>query len=111
MFKVSPASLQTFIDTPNCVLEDRVQYNTVHTPNVICDGHLQIISLVGIVLLYCNYQVHRDILTTLYVPVGSEAEAGISYSVERLATDWTVWGLESWQGHKFSLFHNLPGHV
>jgi hypothetical protein len=26
MFKVSPASLQTFIDTPNCVLEDRVQY-------------------------------------------------------------------------------------
>jgi hypothetical protein len=23
MFKVSPASLQTFIDTPNCVLEDR----------------------------------------------------------------------------------------
>jgi hypothetical protein len=28
--KVSPASLQTFIDTPNCVLEDRVQYSTVH---------------------------------------------------------------------------------
>jgi hypothetical protein len=26
MFKVSPASLQTFIDMPNCVLEDRVQY-------------------------------------------------------------------------------------
>jgi hypothetical protein len=30
-----PASLQTFIDTPNCVLEDRVQYSTVHIPNVI----------------------------------------------------------------------------
>jgi hypothetical protein len=28
MFKVSPASLQTFIDTPNCVLEDRVQHST-----------------------------------------------------------------------------------
>jgi hypothetical protein len=31
MFKVSPASLQTFIDTPNCVLEDRVQYKSTHT--------------------------------------------------------------------------------
>ena len=41
MFKVSPASLQTFIDTPNCVLEDRVQYVTAHIPNVFCDGHLQ----------------------------------------------------------------------
>jgi hypothetical protein len=29
MFKVSPASLQIFIDTPNCVLEDRVRYSTV----------------------------------------------------------------------------------
>jgi hypothetical protein len=37
MFKVSPASLQTFIDTPNCVLEDLVQYSTVHIPNVFCD--------------------------------------------------------------------------
>jgi hypothetical protein len=27
MFKVSPAILQTFIDTPNCVLENRVQYS------------------------------------------------------------------------------------
>jgi len=37
MFKVSHASLQTFIDTPNCVLEDRVQYSAVHIPNVLCD--------------------------------------------------------------------------
>jgi len=37
MFKVSPASHQTFIDTPNCVLEDRVQYSTVHIPNVFWD--------------------------------------------------------------------------
>jgi hypothetical protein len=47
MFKLSPASLQTFIYTPNCVLEDRVQYSTVHIPNVFFDGHLQIISCVG----------------------------------------------------------------
>jgi len=61
MFKVSPASLQTFIDTPNCVLEDRVQHSTVHIPNVFCDGHLRIISF-----LFCNRQAHRDFLITLY---------------------------------------------
>jgi hypothetical protein len=68
MFKMSPASLQTFIDTPKCVLEDRVQYSTVrivqystvrivqystvrivqysmvHIPNVFCDGYLKIIN-------------------------------------------------------------------
>ena len=60
MFKMSPVSLQTFTDTPNCVLEDRVQYSTVHIPNVFCDGHLQLISCVGIVR-----QVHRDFLITL----------------------------------------------
>jgi len=52
MFKVSPASLQTFIDTPNCVLEDRVRYSTVHIPNVFCDGHLQLINCVGIVRIH-----------------------------------------------------------
>jgi hypothetical protein len=46
MFNVSPAGLQTFTDTPNCVLEDRVQYSTVHIPNVLCDGHIQIITCV-----------------------------------------------------------------
>ena len=60
MFKVPPANLQTFIDIPNCVLEDRVQYSTVHIPNVFCDGHLQLINCV-----YCNRQVHRDLLITL----------------------------------------------
>ena len=49
MFKVPPASLQTLIDTPNCVLEDRVQYSTVHISNVFCDGHLQLINCVGTV--------------------------------------------------------------
>ena len=54
MFKVSPASFQTFIDTPNCVLEDRVQYSTVHIANVFCEGHLQIINCVGIVIVRCT---------------------------------------------------------
>jgi hypothetical protein len=35
MFKVSPVSLQKFIDTPNCVLEDRVQYRLTVTPSAI----------------------------------------------------------------------------
>jgi hypothetical protein len=52
MFKVSPASLQTFIDTPNCVLGDRVQYSTVRIANVFCYGHLQIIKYVGIVRIH-----------------------------------------------------------
>jgi hypothetical protein len=64
MFKVSPASLQTFIDTPNFVLEDRVQYSTVHIPNVFRGGHLKFINCV-----YCNLQVHRDFLITLYNPI------------------------------------------
>jgi hypothetical protein len=46
---VFAASLQTFIGMPNCVLEDRVQYSTVHNPNVFCDGHLQIVNCVEIV--------------------------------------------------------------
>jgi hypothetical protein len=46
--------------TPNCVLEDRVQYSTVHIPNVFCDGHLQIINCVRIV------RIHWDFLGTLY---------------------------------------------
>ena len=54
MFKVSPANLQTFIDTPNCVLEDRVQYSAVHIPNVFCDGHLKIINYVWIVIVRCT---------------------------------------------------------
>ena len=63
MFKVSPASLQTFIDTPNCVLEDRVQYSTVHIPNVFCDGHLQIITCVDIIIVRCT----ETFLITLYM--------------------------------------------
>jgi hypothetical protein len=61
MFKVYPVSLQTFIDTPNCVLEDRVQYSTVRVqystvrvPNVFCNGRLQIINSVGIVRIHSS---------------------------------------------------------
>jgi hypothetical protein len=73
MFKLSPASLQTFIDTPNCVLEGRVQYSAVHIPNVLCDGQLQSDwnSLKYFCLfLYCNHQVHGDFTITLYLRQG-----------------------------------------
>jgi hypothetical protein len=67
MFKVSHASLKTFIDTPKCVLEHHVQYSMVHIPNVFCDGHLQIINCVGILRMHLVlYQVYRDFLITLY---------------------------------------------
>ena len=52
MFQVSTVSLQTFIDTPNCALEDRVEYSTVPIANVFYDGHLQIISCVGIIQIH-----------------------------------------------------------
>jgi len=51
MFKVFPASLQIFIDTRNCILEDRVQYSTAHIPIVFCDVHLKVINCVGIVIV------------------------------------------------------------
>jgi hypothetical protein len=63
MFKVSPASLQTLMDTPNCVLEDCVHYSTVRIPNVFCDGHKIFLP----VFLYCNHQVHRELLIVLYL--------------------------------------------
>jgi hypothetical protein len=52
MFIVPPASLQTFIDTPNCVLEDRIQYSMVQIPNVFCDGYLQLINCVKVVRMH-----------------------------------------------------------
>jgi hypothetical protein len=70
MFKVSPANLQTFIDTPNCVLEDSVQYSTVHIPNVFCDGHLQIISCVGIVIVRCTETFDHPVLTYFSTEMG-----------------------------------------
>ena len=55
MFKMSPASLQTFIDTPNCVLEDNIQYSTLHITNVFCDGHLQIINCIVLYNIHSLY--------------------------------------------------------
>jgi len=52
MLKVSPRQSPDITDTLNCVLEDRVQYSTVHIPNVFCDGHFQITSCVGIVRIH-----------------------------------------------------------
>jgi hypothetical protein len=40
--------------------------STIHIPNVFCDGHLQFINCVRIVL-YSNRQVHTDFLITRYV--------------------------------------------
>jgi len=62
MFKVSPASLQKLIDAPNYVLEDRVQYSTVHIPNVFCLKYC-----IFACFLYCNRQAHRDFLITMYI--------------------------------------------
>ena len=55
MFKLPPVSLQAFIDTPNRVPEDRVQYSTVHIPNVFCDGRFHFINCVGIVRIHCFF--------------------------------------------------------
>ena len=52
MFKVSPAILKTCIDTLNCVLEDCVQYSTVHILSVFCDVHLYITNSVRIVQMH-----------------------------------------------------------
>jgi hypothetical protein len=52
MFKVSPANLETYIDTPNCALGDRVQYSTVHIPNVFCDGQLKLFKI--LLLVFCT---------------------------------------------------------
>jgi hypothetical protein len=68
MFKVSLASLQTFIDTQIFFLKDRVRYSAVYIPNVFCDGYLRSSVVWGLFEYteYCNNQVHRDILITLY---------------------------------------------
>jgi hypothetical protein len=61
MFKLSPASLQTFIDTPNCVLEDCVQY----TNYVVMVSDWSCLKYFWVFLHY-NNQVQRDFLITLY---------------------------------------------
>ena len=96
MFGVATASLQTFIDMPNCVLEDRVQCSTVHIPNVFCDGHLQIISCVGIIRIHW-VQVHRDFLITLYLGSLVTGDRNVSEEITNslIAANRSHFGLKS----------------
>ena len=87
MFKVSPASLQTFIDTPNCVLEDRVQYSMDHILNVFCDGHLQIINCVGIVTARCT-----DFLITLYKVPHQNLNIKSAFAILQTGRSHSTWG-------------------
>jgi hypothetical protein len=72
MFKVSPASLQACFETLNCVLEDT---RLTLIPSVVPNSNYVIMvsdwnSLKYFcVFLYCNHQVHRDFLITLYLHV------------------------------------------
>jgi hypothetical protein len=69
MFKVTPASLQTFIDTPNCVLEDRVQYTVIMVSDLNCLKYF-------CAFWYCNHQVHRHFLITLHMKVRMVGRCG-----------------------------------
>ena len=62
MFKVSPAILQTFIDT-RLTLTPSVIPNSYY---VIMVGDWNSLNTVFLRVLYCNRQVHRDVLITLY---------------------------------------------
>jgi hypothetical protein len=55
-------TISRFIDTPNCVLEDRVQYSTVHIPNVFCVSHWNCLKYL------C---VHRDFWSSHTMGTGS----------------------------------------
>jgi hypothetical protein len=62
MFKASPACLQTFIDT-RLTLTPPVIHNSnyvIMVSDLKCLQHF-------CVFLYCNYQVKRDFLITLYM--------------------------------------------
>jgi len=86
MFKVSPASLQTFIDTPNSVLENRVQFSTFHIPNVFYDGHLQIISF-----LYCNLFFQSDRAKDLSAPLNNKStqhSTAVAFSANLIYQYW-----------------------
>jgi hypothetical protein len=105
MFKMPPASLQTIIDTPNCVLEDRVQYITVHISNVFCDGYLQIINFVGIVfftvIIGCTETswspcIMQRKLVVCYGHFGVSYQLQLQGSNSPTSSSWTVWSLKMW---------------
>jgi hypothetical protein len=62
LFKVSPASLQTFIGT-RLTLTPSVIHNSNHVIMVKEWNCLKYFC----VFLYCNHQLHRDVLITLYL--------------------------------------------
>jgi hypothetical protein len=61
MFKVSPASLQTFID-PILTLTP----SAIPNPNYIIMV-IEIVQNIFACFLCCNYLVHRDFLIILYI--------------------------------------------
>jgi hypothetical protein len=65
MFKVSPASLQPFIDTPNCVLETvfSIARSTFQMYPVLAIFRSSVFFL-GL-FEYTNHQAHKDFLITL----------------------------------------------
>jgi len=73
MFKVSPASLQTFIDTRTVFSKTvfSIAWSTFRTYSVMAIFKSLIVW--GLIeyteFLYCNRQVHRDFLITLYIPI------------------------------------------
>jgi len=92
MIKVSIASLQTFIDTLNCVLEHRVQFSTVHIPDVFCNGHLQIFSCVGIVIVrWTENFLSHCIYTVINSYMNSEMHVSLIHNKYRYAPHNDVW--------------------
>lgn len=41
-----PLGPQTFHEMLNCIFEDGIQYRTIHIPNLLREGHLQILNCV-----------------------------------------------------------------
>ena len=77
MFKVSPATLQTFIDTLNCVLKAvySIAQSTFRMYSVIAIFNSSIVwGCSNTLSLYSNRQVHRNIFIILYL---------ILYSLDR----------------------------
>jgi hypothetical protein len=72
IFKASPVSLQTFIDTPNCGLEVRVQYSTVQ---IVQYSTVQIVQ-------YSTVQIVQ--YSTVQIPM---------FSVMAILKSSIVWGL------------------
>jgi hypothetical protein len=83
IFKVSPSSLQTFINT-RLTLPPSVIPNSNYVIMVSDWNCLKYFC----VFLYCNHQVHRDFLITLYLPAvhnncSGDVQRRMLYSVDR----------------------------